>query len=85
MLEAQGTYDEALKLDQEDLRISKKALGDEHPSVATTLWNMGALFKSMGRLSDAAAHLENALSIFTSTVGPEHPSTKGVKEWLDGL
>ena len=40
MLDSQGKYDEALQMYEDALRIFKKTLGDEHPSVSITYANM---------------------------------------------
>ena len=43
-----GDYEKALPLYKRALDISEKVLGPQHPSVATTLNNLAALYKSMG-------------------------------------
>lgn len=43
---SQGSYDEAAPLYQRALAIREKALGLEHPDVATSLNNIAGLFKS---------------------------------------
>ncbi len=43
MLRLQGKYDEAVALFKKSLGIDIKILGEEHPSVATTLVNLAAV------------------------------------------
>jgi hypothetical protein len=46
---------------------------------------MGALFEQQGDKTKARQRLAEALEIFTAKLGPEHPSTLGVKEWIAAL
>ena len=39
--DSQGKYDEAAAMNKKSLAIKIKTLGEEHPSVATTLVNLG--------------------------------------------
>jgi Tfp pilus assembly protein PilF len=80
-----GNLPKALEYYEETLRINKAALGPDYHAVATTLWNMGALFKQQGDNARAKEALEKAQQIFTKQLGKDHPSTKGVAEWLADL
>ena len=40
-----GLHDEAIEIYKESLSIYSKIVGEEHPSFATTLHNLGLLFK----------------------------------------
>ena len=53
LYDAQGKYGEAEPLYQRALAIWEKALGPEHPNVATCLENYAALLKKMGRGAEA--------------------------------
>ncbi len=55
---SQGRYGEAEPLYQRSLAIDEKALGPEHPNVATALENYAALLRETGR-DDGAAEMEN--------------------------
>ena len=44
--------------------IFEKALGPEHPNVATSLNNLAALYDSEGRYADAEPFLKRSLAIF---------------------
>ena len=50
----QGKYAEAEPLYQRSLAILEKALGPEHPLVATSLENYAALLRNMNREAEAA-------------------------------
>ncbi len=49
----QGTYDEAEPLFKRSLAIRKKALGPDHPEVATILENYAAMLREAGRTVEA--------------------------------
>ena len=49
----QGRYADAEPLFKRSLAINEKALGPEHPNVATSLNNLAALYESQGRYTDA--------------------------------
>ena len=48
----QGRYGEAEPLYKRSLAIKKKALGPDHPSVATSLDNLGVLYEAQGRYGE---------------------------------
>ncbi len=50
----QGNYAEAEPLYKRALAIWEKALGPEHPDVATSLENYAALLRETGRADEAA-------------------------------
>jgi tetratricopeptide (TPR) repeat protein len=49
----QGRYSEAIPLAQRVLTICEKALGPDHPDVATSLNNLAELYRVQGRYADA--------------------------------
>ena len=53
LYQAQGSYAEAEPLYQRSLAIWEKALGPDHPDVATSLENYGELQRKMGRDAEA--------------------------------
>ena len=55
------------------LAITEKALGPEHPDVATSLNNLAALYESQGRYAEAEPLYKRALAIREKALGPEHP------------
>ena len=59
----QGRYAEALKAHEKALRITRAALGDDHPDVAATLNNIGNVYQRQGRYAEALEAYEEALRI----------------------
>jgi len=55
------------------LAIWEKALGPEHPSVATGLNNLAVLLKTQGDYRGAEPLYRRALAIREKALGPEHP------------
>ena len=67
---AQGLYNQALPWFEQCLEVTKKRLGEEHPSVATSLNNLAYLYNSQGRYSEAEPLYIQALAL---TRQLEHP------------
>ena len=82
VLKAQARYGEAELLYQRALKIDEKALGPEHPQVATYLNNLAALYYAQGKYSEAEPLFQRALKIDEKALGPEHP---GVARDLNNL
>ena len=70
---AQGKYTEAEPLYQRALAIDEKALGPEHPDVATDLNNLALLYQGQGKYTEAEPLHKRALAIWEKALGPEHP------------
>ena len=62
------------------LEISKKALGEEHPDVATRLDNLACVLNNQGNTEEAARMGKQALAIREKALGPDHPSTQESRE-----
>jgi Tfp pilus assembly protein PilF len=60
---SQGQYAQAEPLYKRSLAIMEKALGPEHPAVATSLENMAVLFRKTGREKEAKALEKRAAAI----------------------
>jgi tetratricopeptide (TPR) repeat protein len=54
--------------------MKKKLLGEEHPSVATSLHNLAYLYKSQGRYEEAEPLYIQSLDMDKKLLGEEHPS-----------
>ena len=76
MLEEQGDLEAAKPLYEQSLEINKKILGEDHPSVATSLNNLGLLVESMGDKEAANVMGKKALQICLKALGADHPKTK---------
>ncbi len=66
-------YHEAEKLLKSTLNIQERLLGPEHPELAKTLNNLGALYHSQGRFKQAEALYSWALEIYEPRFSPKHP------------
>ncbi len=71
--ETLGLYDEALRYAEIALKIKRSALGENHPSVAASLNNIGMTWFSKGSYDKALEYLEQALKIRRSILGENHP------------
>jgi len=75
----QEKFEEAAPLYKRGIAIIEKALGPEHPDLATSLNNLAGLLQAQGKLREAAAHCERAISIGEKKLGPQHPD---LATWL---
>ena len=69
----EGKYAEAEQLYERSLAILEKALGPEHPDVATSLNNLAVLCEMQGKYARAESLYERSLAIREKALGPEHP------------
>ncbi len=70
---AQGNYAEAAPLYRRSLTIYEKALGPEHPHVATALINLAGLYQAQGNYAEAEPLFQRSLAIMEKVLGPDHP------------
>jgi tetratricopeptide (TPR) repeat protein len=71
-LYAAGKYESALPLARQALEIQEKALGLDHPEVATALNNLASIYRSVGQYALAESLYRRALLIDERALGPEH-------------
>ncbi len=57
-------------------------MGERHPDVAGSLFNLGALRYNQGRYPEALDLLVEAEVIFLHTLGADHPQTQALQSWL---
>ncbi len=69
----EGNYEEAGALLERSLAAHERALGPEHPGVATTLGSLVGLAGMQGKYKEARAYVERALEISERVLGPNHP------------
>jgi CHAT domain-containing protein/Tfp pilus assembly protein PilF len=81
-LYSEGRYSEAIPIAQRALAIQEKALGADHPDVATALTKLAWLYERQGRYDNAEPLYKRALAIRESALGPDDPH---VAEALDSL
>jgi CHAT domain-containing protein/Tfp pilus assembly protein PilF len=72
-LYAQGKYAEALALSERALTLREKALGPDHPDVATSLHNLALLHRVKGDYGRAEPFAQRALAAREKALGPDHP------------
>jgi tetratricopeptide (TPR) repeat protein len=72
--EGQGLYAIAEPWYNQCVEVVKTRLGEEHPSVASSLNNLALLYESQGRYSEAEPLFIQALALFKRLLGEEHPS-----------
>ncbi len=72
-LNKQGKYREAIPIAQRALAIREKALGTEHPDVASSLNNLAELYRAQGNYPTAEPLYKRSLAIREKVLGVEHP------------
>ena len=75
LLQDQGLYGQAEPLFKRALAISERSHGADHPSTATSLNNLAALYCDQGLYSQAEPLYRRALGICKQALGSEHPET----------
>jgi tetratricopeptide (TPR) repeat protein len=78
-------YEQAELLYKRALAIQEKALGPEHPNVATSLNNLARLNDEQGRYEQAELLYKRALAIQEKVLGPEHSDVATSCNNLAGL
>ena len=73
LLHARGRYAEAEALYKRALAIEEKAVGPNHPNVATTVNNLARLYRSQSRYGEAEQLHRRALTIREQALGAAHP------------
>ena len=81
----QGRDREAEPLLQQALAMRKQLLGETHPDVASSLFDLGTLCYKQNRYREVLALLLQAQPIYRSQLGPDHPNTQALQSWIDGI
>jgi tetratricopeptide (TPR) repeat protein len=69
----QGAYEQALPWYEQCVSVTRERLGEEHPSVATSLNNLAVLYYFQGRYAAAEPLYLQALKLRKRLLGEEHP------------
>ena len=85
LYQAQGKYAQAEPRYRRALAIIEKALGPEHPDVATVLDSLAGLYEAQGKYLQAEPRYRRALAILEKALGPEHPDVAPVLENFAGF
>ena len=72
-LYGEGKYSAAIPLAQRALALREQGLGPAHPSVATSLNNLAALYKEQGGYEQAEFLYQRGLALREQVLGPMHP------------
>ncbi|HEY9735015.1 MAG TPA: tetratricopeptide repeat protein, partial [Trichocoleus sp.] len=78
----QGHYRKAEKLYLQSLEMTKRTLGQDHPTYAVCLSNLAILYARQSRFGKATALLEQALTKQLRTLGQSHPETERTRQSL---
>ncbi len=78
-------YSEAVDLYRQALALERAILGDEHPSLAVILNNLGIALRRLDRLEEAAAVMGEVLELQRKTLGEEHPEVTRTLNNLGGI
>ena len=81
-LRKQGKYAEAEVLLEHALRLKKKTLGTEHPSLAASLTNLARLAYKQSTFTKSEQLFREAIALDEKTLGPHHAN---VADDLTGL
>ena len=72
-----------------DLATGRRRVEDAAPgklvdmSVAVSYFNMGPVYRSLGKAEEAREMFTKAYSIFLKVLGPDHPHTQKAKSEVD--
>ena len=62
--------------------LSSHQRSDDHVSIVIELNNLGSAYFKLGEKQKAKKYFQPAHVIFKQFLGPEHPNTKTVAQWL---
>ncbi|MGA2496212.1 MAG: tetratricopeptide repeat protein [Tepidisphaeraceae bacterium] len=82
---AQARYDRAEPLYNRSLAIWEKALGPDHPNIASSLNNLGWLHVKQAKYDQAEQFYARSLAIREKSLGPDHPDVAVSLSNLGGL
>ena len=68
-----GRHADAEPLCKQAMEIYRTALGEQHPSYATSLNNLAGLYDAMGRHAEAEPLCKQAMEIRRTALGERHP------------
>ena len=74
MYEKEGDLENALVQHQTALEIRTRVFGSDHPDVAASFINIGAVYAGKGDLENALVQYQKGLEIQTRVFGSDHPA-----------
>jgi MYXO-CTERM domain-containing protein len=72
-LYGEGRYEEATLVAKQAVLLAEKELGDHHPLVAASLYNLAGVLTSQGRYGEAEPLYVRAMGIAEKALGDQHP------------
>jgi tetratricopeptide (TPR) repeat protein len=83
--EEMGDYESAELLFRRALAVQEKEVGEDHPSLAVDLYNLGLLCYAQSKFLDAETMLTRAWAIELNSFGPVHPETVATLDALSEI
>lgn len=80
-----GQYEKARDMLEAVLASDLKNFGPEHPNIAVSQINLGAVFESLGERAKAKGLFGQAYQLRQKILGEQHPATMNAKKWLDSV
>jgi len=84
-LYGKGLYDRAVVMAKHALEVAEKAVGPDHPDVATSLNNLALLYETQGAYAKAEPLYTRSLAIRKNALGSDHPDVAQSLNNLAGL
>jgi tetratricopeptide (TPR) repeat protein len=85
MLQYQGKYDEAEKLNRRALEGYEKELGVHHPDTLTSVYCLAHLLHTMKRYTEAEELYHRAYNRYVQKRGPQHPDMIACTNYLSAV
>src|ERR1035441_1796904 len=70
-----GSYQQAIPIARQLLKMCEAVLGPEHPDTAMSLNNLAELYRAMGDYAKAEPLYQRASKSYEKAFGPDHPNT----------
>ena len=72
----------ALAAIEENLAFRRRTLPPDHPFIASSLWNLAAIYREIGRHDDALVLQQETLAVQKRVLSPDHPHVAGAMDNL---
>jgi tetratricopeptide (TPR) repeat protein len=82
ILAEMGRFPEALEIRLQEMALSLRIKGPNHPDHATSCYNCALLYAKLNQMQDAIDLEEKALAIYMKTFGPSHEVTLRIHKEL---
>lgn len=79
-LNKQKKYDEAERVEKDILGRFEQVLGPDHEETYLSVFRLGSIYSSQGRLNESFSMFERARGGLISRLGAEHPKTKACSD-----